>query len=69
MRAPVDVGPSSPGGSPTINFAPGGSSKPTSVIVTYDWTFGLPIMRPFGNVFSGSARRLEAVAVFRNEPF
>lgn len=66
---PINVGPATLGGSPTIKFVPGGASKATSVIVTYDWNFRLPLMRPFGNVFSGSARRLQSVTIFRNEPF
>lgn len=69
MPDPITIGPDTPGGSPMISFKPGGASKATSVIVTYDWTFSLPFMRPFGNVFSGSARRLQSITILRNEPF
>lgn len=69
MPDPVTVGPANLGGAPVISYSPGGASMPTSVIVTYDWKLTLPIMRPFGNVFSGGARRLQAITIFRNEPF
>lgn len=69
MPNPINVGPSTLNGAPMISFTPGGTSRATSVIITYDWEFTLPIMNAFGNVFGGSARRLEAVTIFRNEPF
>lgn len=69
MPDPITVGPSMLGGSPMINYSPGGASKATSVIVTYDWAFKLPFMKAFGNVFGGSARRLQAITIMRNEPF
>lgn len=69
MPDPITVGPETLGGDPVITFTPGGASRSTSVIVTFDWNFRLPFMKPFGNVFSGSARRLQAITIFRNEPF
>lgn len=69
VPAPITVGPATQGGGQVINFQPGGAGKPTSVIVTYDWSFRMPFMKVFGNVFGGAARRLQAVAVLRNEPY
>lgn len=66
---PITVGPANPGGGQVIQFKPGGAGKATSVIVTYDWTFRLPFMEPFGNIFDNTARRLQAVTIMRNEPY
>lgn len=66
---PITVGPAEEGGSPVINFQPGGAGKPTAVIVTYDWDLRMPFTTVFGNVFGGAARRLQAITVVRNEPY
>ena len=39
------------------------------MIATYDWDFVFPFMDFLGNIDSNKARRLQAVAIFRNEPF
>ena len=69
MPTPINVGPAILNGPRTIDFMPGGASRTTSVIITYDWEFALPLMHAFGNVFGGSARRLQGITIFRNEPF
>ena len=69
MPNPINVGPAILNGPRTIDFMPGGANRTTSVIITYDWEFALPLMHAFGNVFGGSARRLQGITIFRNEPF
>jgi Flp pilus assembly protein TadG len=69
MPEPVDLGPAEPDGGPVISFSPGGASEATSLVVTYDWKLSLAAISPIGNVHGGKTRRLQAIAVFRNEPF
>lgn len=69
MPDPLTVGPDEPGGNPDRDFSPGGSRKATSIIVTYDWSLGLAAIMPLGNVQEGSAMRLQAITVFRSEPY
>jgi Flp pilus assembly protein TadG len=69
MPSPLAVGPSEPDGSPVREFSPGGASKATSLVVTYDWPLSLSTIIPFGNIHDGSAQRLQAIAIFRNEPY
>jgi Flp pilus assembly protein TadG len=69
MPKPVDLGPAEPGGASVIHFSPGGASKATSLVVTYDWKLSLATIAPIGNAHEGKTQRLQAVTIFRNEPF
>ncbi len=51
------------------NFSSGASGEAVAVIATYDWQFIFPFMRPLSNVAGANFRRLQGMAVFRNEPF
>ncbi len=65
----TNVGPSTATPNPPVVFTPGSGSQPAAVIATYDWTFSMWGMTPFGNVQGGAARRLVGFAIFQNEPF
>ncbi len=69
MPTPVDLGPGEAGGASVIHFSPGGASAATSLVVTYDWKLSLTAIAPIGNAHEGKTYRLQAVSVFRNEPF
>jgi Flp pilus assembly protein TadG len=65
---PLTIGPIN--GNPyAVVYTPGGKNAAATVIATYDWDFVFPFMSIFGNVNNGDSRRLEAFAIFRNEPF
>jgi Flp pilus assembly protein TadG len=64
VETPSKIGPEKLGGTPSIEFSPGGASKATLVVATYDWSLIIPLTKTLG-----SKRRLVATAVFRNEPF
>lgn len=71
MRNPNAVGPSTRGGTYSDVFSRGGPNDPGALIATYDWEFVVPWI---GSVFSNlpsnrSARRLNGVAVFKNENY
>ncbi len=68
VPSPIAIGPVN--GNPyAVVFTPGGRQAASTVIATYDWDFVFPFMDFLGNIDSNKARRLQAVAIFRNEPF
>lgn len=65
---PLTIGPTN--GNPyAVVFTPGGKESAATVIATYDWDFVFPFMDFLGNIDNGDSRRLQAIAIFRNEPF
>lgn len=49
-------------------FNTGTANQAVAVIVTYDWTFMLPLLKPISNTSDGNALRLHGISVFLNEP-
>ena len=68
VPSPIAIGPVN--GNPyAVVFTPGGKQATATVVATYDWDFVFPFMDFLGNINNGDARRLQAIAIFRNEPF
>ena len=53
---------------PVPSFSPGIAEQAVAIVVTHDWEFIIPFLRPLSNLPSGNARRLHGLAVFMNEP-
>lgn len=65
----TQVGPQTPGANYTEQYLPGAPGDVGSLIVTYDWNFVIPLLRPvFGNVSTyPGIRRLAGLSIYRNE--
>lgn len=58
-----------PASGSATKFAVGGAGKAVVVITTYDWGILNPFLRMASNLPGGDARRLQGIAIFRNENF